>query len=114
MTTVLLLLFLVLIIIFWYESLKVREHMIELCRQVCERCDLQFLDQSVAMVSVSIKKGTDNIPHLYRYYKFEVSDNGVNRYPGYVVLFGHEIISISYQGEEGENIIYQADTRTLH
>lgn len=108
MYTLLFLLLLGFIVIFWLETLKLREHVILRCQRVCREANLQLLDQTVALVSLSIRKGTDKSLHICRRYQFEVSEDGVDRHFGYVNLSGRHIISIQFDGPSGSSIFHQS------
>ncbi|MFQ5661562.1 MAG: DUF3301 domain-containing protein [Gammaproteobacteria bacterium] len=106
----LLLLLLAVIVLFWFETLRLREQVIIRCQQVCREANLQLLDQTVALIALSLRKALNGGLHLYRRYQFEVSDDGVNRFPGYVDLVGRHIITISFAGPDGKTIYFQSPT----
>ena len=114
MESLFLLLLLTLIVIFWFESLRIREYVIARCQQVCKEANLQLLDQTVALVTMSVKRASKGSLHLYRKYQFEVSQNGIDRHKEYVTLLGKTITSIHFEGPDGKNVIHQSQNPTLH
>ncbi|OGT77677.1 MAG: hypothetical protein A3J35_02480 [Gammaproteobacteria bacterium RIFCSPLOWO2_02_FULL_52_10] len=104
--TIWLIVLLVILTACWYEILKIRELVMKRCQQVCAEAQLQFLDQTVAVIAVKIRVSDDIRLMLYRTYQFEYSENGVDRYKGYVDLLNHGIVSIRLTGDKGETIYY--------
>lgn len=104
--TIWLIIVLVMLTVCWYEILKTRELVVKRCQQVCAEAQLQFLDQTVAVIGVRIRVSNDIRLKLYRTYQFEFSENGVDRYKGYVDLLNHGIISVRLTGAKGETIYY--------
>lgn len=104
--TTLLLVLLTIVIIFWFEILKMREYVIKRCQRACEEAKIQFLDQSVAVISIKFRLGKNGLPELLRIYQFEYSENGVDRLPAYVDLINNRIISIRFTGPDGETIYH--------
>ena len=72
----------------WAESLKARDRAVDEARTACERSGLQFLDESVEGVSVRFARDPEGRASLRRIYRFEFSDDGINRRVGRVTLFG--------------------------
>ena len=104
--TIGLIVLLVIIIVCWYKILKTRELVMQRCQQVCTEARLQFLDQTVAVISIKLRCSDDYRLLLYRTYQFEYTENGANRLPGYVDLLDNRITSIRLTGSNGETIFY--------
>ena len=102
------------VILFWYESLKTRETLIQGCKRICESANLQFLDQSVALASISIKRDKRKQLRLLRKYQFEVSEDGANRMRGFINLSNNVLTDIYFEGPDGEVILYQTPSSLLH
>lgn len=96
----------VLLIYIWYETFRLREYVLIKCRQVCRESNLQLLDQTIALASLSIKRQPGGNIHLYRSYGFEYSINGTERLRGYVDLAGRKILAIRLEDVEGTTIYY--------
>lgn len=105
MTTILLIL-LVLLIYIWYETFRLREFVLLRCKQVCSESHLQLLDQTIALTALSIKKRPGNGFCLHRCYGFEYSINGTERLRGYVDLAGRKILAVRLEDVEGTTIYY--------
>ena len=82
---------------FWYDSLRARERAVGLGREACERDRLQFLDETVLCTRTRPARGADGRVRLRRMYRFEFSDDGVNRRTGHLVLLGAELESLQLE-----------------
>jgi len=76
----------------WLDSLKVREAAVRAAREVCRAEGLLFLDDTVAISGVKLRRGDDGWVLLQRAYEFEYSDTGNNRRPGSLVMLGHQLV----------------------
>lgn len=110
---ILLLFTLAVIVIIWYETLRIRERVIKRCHLLCKEAELQLLDQTVAMVSISIARSSNGLPCLARRYQFEVSEDGVERYSGNVHLLGWEFVLVSFDSPAGTMIYEQNSYKRL-
>jgi hypothetical protein len=79
---------------FWLDSLRARELATGISRAACEQRELQFLDQTVALRHLRVRRTVDGL-RLRRVYRFDFSEEGVGRRSGYLVLLGLELESIS-------------------
>ena len=104
--TAILIILLVILSSLWYEVFKTRERVIQRCQQVCREAELQFLDQTVAVVSVKFRFGRGYRPELSRVYQFEYSEDGVDRNKAYVDLINNRIVSLRFTGPQGETIYH--------
>lgn len=90
---ILTLVILVLIALFWYDSMNCREMATRRARTICGKNDFQFLDGTVALKQIRLRRKTSGQIVFYRQYLFEFSDDGLNRWWGTVDLFGNTIVS---------------------
>lgn len=79
---------------FWLDSLRAREIATGLCRELCERRDLQFLDQTVALRKLGMRWPNQGL-RFRRVYRFDFSEEGMGRHTGYLVMLGTELESVS-------------------
>ena len=98
----------------WFESLRIREKVIRHCHHLCKETNLQLLDQTVSVASISLKRAANGNFYLRRLYHFEVSENGVDRYSGYVTSLGSNIIESRLEGPDGQNTFHQSNPTSLH
>lgn len=114
MKSVILLFLIVTIAVIWFENLRIRERIIHRCKEICRRADLQLLDQTVALVSLSLRRSPTGGVTLFRIYQFDVSEDGTDRQRAYVSVTGKEIHHVRLVGKEGDTIIYQSDIQRIH
>ncbi len=79
---------------FWLDSLRARELAIGICRAACEQRGVQFLDQTVALRRLAVRRTQDGL-RLRRVYRFDFSEEGVGRRNGYLVILGLDLESLS-------------------
>ena len=102
------------IILFWVESLRFREFIIKMCKKICKESELQLLDQTVSLDSLSLRRSISGWPYIHRVYQFEVSTNGADRLPGYVTLTGRMVTTIQIGGNDGMTTIYPHKQERVH
>ena len=86
---------------YWYDALRARESALAAGQAACQRDQLQFLDDTVAMQSVRPARDGRGRLRLRRRYAFEFSDprdaGGDNRRDGVVVTLGGKVESVSLE-----------------
>jgi len=80
---------------FWLDSLRAKELATGICRAACKRQDLQFLDQTVALRHLRVRRTLEGL-RLRRVYRFEFSEEGAGRRSGHLVLLGLDLKEISF------------------
>ena len=94
MTSLSLILLLLLIGWFWLDSLRAREIATAICRTACEQCQVQFLDQTVALRRLQLRWPSTGL-QIRRVYRFDYSDEGVGRHTGHVIMLGTDLEQLS-------------------
>ncbi len=79
---------------FWLDSLRAREQAVAACAAVCGERGLQFLDQTVALSHLGLKRNARGRLQLFRAYAFDYSTDGTDRWPGRAVLLGAVVMSV--------------------
>jgi hypothetical protein len=82
-----LILLLLLVAIFWLNSLRAREMAMRESSRLCREQGLQLLDQTVALVEVSLSWQTEGL-RWRRTYEFSFSQEGMSRLQGRLTLRG--------------------------
>src|SRR3569832_2553847 len=85
-----------LLVWFWADSLRAREHALQVCRRACAQIDAQLLDEPVALRRLSIARNHHGHTVWRRTYNFEYSLDGVLRLCGCVVLCGCAVVSVAF------------------
>ena len=79
---------------FWWDSLQKREIALASARQACEHAGVQFLDASVALRKIRLRRDSDQRARLHREYGFEYSTEGDDRQTGRVWLLGGRVVDV--------------------
>ncbi len=88
---------------FWLDSLRAREFALKRCRTFCSQNQVQLLDQSIHVRKVFPARLNGKLG-LRRFYAFEFSTNGTDRYNGVAVEFKNRIEYLSLLHPDGEII----------
>jgi hypothetical protein len=80
---------------FWLDALKAHECARGFCLQLCERGNVQLLDQTVALHRMTICRGKTGWLALRRSYNFELSTDGADRRQGRLTMIGQRLDSYS-------------------
>ena len=88
---------------FWLDSLRAREFALKRCRAFCSQNQVQLLDQSIHVRKVFPARLNGKLG-LRRFYAFEFSINGIDRYNGVAVEFKNRIEYLSLLHPDGEII----------
>jgi hypothetical protein len=79
---------------FWWDSLQKREIALAAARLECERAGVQFLDGSVALRKLKLRRDEMQRARLYREFAFEYSTQGDDRQSGRVWLLGARVVNV--------------------
>ena len=88
---------------FWIDSLRARELTIQRCKLFCNQNRVQLLDQSIHVRKIFPARQQGRLG-LRRFYAFEFSINGADRYNGVAVEFKNRIEYLSLLHPDGEII----------
>lgn len=85
-----------LLLVAWFClcTLKAREIGVESARNACMAEGLQFLDETVALSGIRVRRNDKGHVCLQRSYSFEFSVTGNDRHGGSVTLLGYEVVML--------------------
>lgn len=101
MGEIIFLLLLGLAIWFWQDTLHAREMAVSRARRYCQDINYQFLDETVALASLKPGRNLSGSFVFHRYYHFEFSLDGHDRFNGTAYLIGHQLQSIQLDHPDG-------------
>ena len=101
MNEIIFLIILGLAIWFWQDTLRAREVAVSRTRQYCQDLNYQFLDETVALTSLRPGRDFSGSFTFHRYYHFEFSLDGQNRFNGTAYLVGDNLRSIQLDHPDG-------------
>ncbi|MGD8712838.1 MAG: DUF3301 domain-containing protein [Thiohalophilus sp.] len=75
----------------WWKGMATREIAHRVGARACREADVQFLDDTVALQKLRLRRGSHGSLALYRLYIFEFASDGEFRYHGYIHMLGHKL-----------------------
>lgn len=76
---------------FWWDSSGVKEIAIRRARRLCEESGVLFLDDSVALYHIRLRRIGYGSLMFVRRYTFEFCTDGQQRYAGYIEMLGKAV-----------------------
>lgn len=85
------------VIYYWLDSIRSKEIATMHAKVSCKNVLLEFLDDTVLIKKVRLRRNTKGHLSLYREYEFEFSSTGDYRYKGQVRLLSNNLIDIKME-----------------
>ena len=82
---------------FIWENAGYRDRAIAIAKQQCEHQDVQLLDDTIALLSVKLKRDARGNFAVTRSYEFEFTSTGDQRYHGQLILHGKRLLHVELQ-----------------
>ena len=79
---------------YWFSSLRARERASAAAAETCRRQSLQFLDDTVALQRLALRRTPGGALAWQRTYGFEYSETGTARSQGFVLVLGAVVQSV--------------------
>lgn len=98
---------------FWNDSLRARNRVIMICSRLCHDVGVQFLDETVALSRLSLRRSVNGGIEFARRYAFEYSGTGNDRWKGYALLVGFRMESVQLHGPDGVTILDAAHSSAV-
>lgn len=77
----------------WWHNLKIREYATRQVHDYCRQQNIQLLDESIALKSMSPRRNRQGNLELVRCYQFNFTSTGDERYQGQVRLNGRRVVA---------------------
>ncbi|MDH5368594.1 MAG: DUF3301 domain-containing protein [Gammaproteobacteria bacterium] len=91
------LIILIALIYYWFDSIRAKEIATSHSRDACKKVLLEFLDETVVIKKVRLRRSSLGRLMFYREYQFEFTSTGEYRYKGMVKLLGKSLIGIEME-----------------
>ena len=75
----------------WWDGLGANEIAHAACQRLCREHDVLFLDDTVALTRLRLKRNSRGSISIYRRFSFEFTSDGELRYQGYVDMLGMQV-----------------------
>lgn len=82
------------LVAFWSAGRAAAEAAIAHGRRACERAGVQWLDQSVPLVRLRLRRGPSGRLGWERQFRFEYSSGGEDRHAGLVTMHGVDVVAL--------------------
>ena len=83
---------LILVALYWYNSIQVKTYAVQYARNECQKAEAQLLDQTVQRIKFSFSRDRNLNWRIWREYSFDYSTDGVNRHKGRLVVLGTHLV----------------------
>jgi len=91
----LILLLFIVVIWYWLDGARTKEVASQAGRHACQGASVDFLDDTVSLTRVRLKRDSSGRIFVNRHYQFEFSSDGRFRYKGDVEVLGKRIMNVS-------------------
>jgi hypothetical protein len=88
----------------WWDGLQKRELALQAAQRACAQAGVQFLDASVSLRKLGLRRDENMRSRFYREYAFEFSTVGDDRQAGRVFMLGARVLSTSLI-QAGNNVV---------
>ena len=89
--------FLISVLFYWLDGIRAKENAITHAKAACKKVLIEFLDDTVLIKKVRLRRNTQGQLSIYREYEFEFSSTGEFRYKGRVRLLGKYLIDVEME-----------------
>jgi hypothetical protein len=76
----------------WWDGLGAKEAARKICLRLCRERDVLFLDDTVALTRMRLRRDANGTLRIFRRFNFEFTSDGEQRYQGYVDMLGNRVI----------------------
>jgi len=82
---------------YWLRARELKDQTLRAAAQHCEELSLKLLDDSVVLKSIRPVRSKNGNISLKRYYQFDFTSTGEDRYQGEIHLVGRQVQQIKLQ-----------------
>ena len=82
---------------YWLDGIRAKENATTHAKAACKKVLIEFLDDTVLIKKVRLRRNTQGHLSIYREYEFEFSTTGEFRYKGRVRLLGEYLIDVEME-----------------
>jgi hypothetical protein len=83
---------------YWQLAMDAREAANRIAKDACSRAVVQLLDGTVAFAGFRMPKDAHGRRRLQRTYTFDYTNDGIERYQGFIVLAGGRLEAVGLAG----------------
>lgn len=79
---------------YWLNAIRSKEIARDAGKRACDKYDVSFLDDTVVIISVRLRRNSQGQLSFYRQYSFEFTSDGDNRYTATITMLGDRVKKI--------------------
>lgn len=80
---------------YWLDSIRVKEIAIARGKAKCRGLGVDFLDESVVLSKLRLRRTAQGRIAVYREFSFEFTSDGERRYSGRITFLGRHVVALS-------------------
>ena len=80
---------------YWLDSIRVKEIALATGKAKCQGLGVEFLDESVALSKLRLRRTARGNIAVYREFSFEFTSDGERRYSGRLTFLGRHLFSLA-------------------
>ena len=96
--------FLVATLFYWFDGIRAKENATVHAKAACKKVLIEFLDDTVLIKKVRLRRNSQGRLSIYREYEFEFSSTGEFRYKGLVRLLGKYLVDVEMEAYKFNDI----------
>lgn len=100
----LIIIFLIASLLYWLDGINSKEIATKQAKSACKKVLIEFLDDTVLIKKVRLRRNTQGQIAIYREYEFEFSSTGEFRYKGIVRLLGKHLLDVEMEPHQFNEI----------
>jgi len=85
---------LILVIFYWIDTIRVKEIAVMHGKNACQDAGVTFLDQTVEIKKLRLKRNSRGTVVFYREYQFEFSSDGIRRVDAEIIMLGKQLLKL--------------------
>lgn len=93
-SNLLLIILMVVAIAYWLNAIRSKEIAREAGKHACKKYDVSFLDDTVVIEKLRLRRNSQGQLAFYRQYSFEFTSDGDNRYKAMILMLGDRVKNI--------------------
>lgn len=115
MDDILLIILILSIVWYWWDTLQCNEIALAVCKQKCLNAGLQLLDATITRQRTWLRRGPGGRVQICRFYSFEYIGNSTTDFPqsefgerehGYIVLIGKQAVETNLPKADAERQLH--------
>ena len=83
--------------LYWLDSIRAKEIATTKARDACKKVLLEFLDETVSIKKIRLRRNGQGRLMFLRLYQFEFTSTGEHRYRGFVSILGKHLLDVEME-----------------